>query len=449
MTLNLQPLLDKKRLAYKIIRTPDQLAFTEDWIFKTVPPEQIGQVQILQDRSGIVLCLFPAGHVLNIEALKHLLRRPLESLEPANQEVRLAQLISGIGSAFAEVIIDESLSNHDTTYLRGNNELQLLALDSEQLSQLHNAVLLGSTFSDPSPAATTPSRQADEISNCSLLERIKEIDKLPILPESAQQLLLLKEDTKGTVTQLVSIIEKDLSLAAQITRYANSPLFGLHGSINTLHDAIFRVLGYETTLYLSLGIGLSRGFKQADKGPLGCKLFWQHATYSAALSHTLANLMPKSQQVQPGIAYLAGLLHDIGTLVMATLFKEEFCWLNKMACDHPQEPIRLIEERLFGTTHMQLGDWLITYWGLPEELSTVTAQHHNLNYTGAAEHYVQLISLVDRLLKTHGMSDADSEEVPLRLFEQLGLDEGEVYEAIDQVVQGSAILDSMVTTLST
>ena len=133
---------------------------------------------------------------------------------------------------------------------------------------------------------------------------------------------------------------------------------------------------------------------------------------------------------------------------MAQLFKEEFSWLSKMTSSHTQEPSSIIEERLLGTTHMQLGEWLVTHWHLPEELSAVTAQHHNLDYNGFAQTYVQLVGLVDRLLKTHGLSDADSEEITPQLFEQLGLDEDDIYEAIDQVVQDSAVLDSMVTVLS-
>jgi HD-like signal output (HDOD) protein len=242
-------------------------------------------------------------------------------------------------------------------------------------------------------------------------------------------------------------VEKDASLAAQITRYANSPLFGMHGKIKTLHDAIFRVLGYETTLYLSLGISMGRCFNLPEQGPLGSKQFWQHATYSAALCQKLATLMPKACRVQPGIAYLAGLLHDIGMLVLAQIFEKEFQWLNKMAQSQSHEPLSVLEGRLLGTTHMQLGEWLMQHWGLPREMATVTAQHHNPDYSGYGVMYVQLVGLVDRLLKTHGLSDADSEDVPSQLFEQLGLNEDEVYEAIDQVVQGSEVLDSMVTSL--
>jgi len=448
MMLNLQPLLDKKRLHYKIIRTPEHLPITEDWVAKSVPLEQVAQIQILQDRSGIVLCLFPTGHALNPEALRQMLHRHLETLESASQEIRLAQLVSGIGSAFAQVIIDEALSNHDTVYFRGNNELQLLALDSTQLEQIHPAMLLGGTFSDPTPAATTKHLITEEGKNANLLERIKDIDKLPVLPESAQQLLLLKDDAKGTVSQLVMIIERDLSIAAQITRYANSPLFGMRGKIKTLHDAIFRILGYETTLYLSMGLGMGRCFKLPVNGPMGCKQFWQHATYSAALCQKLTGLMPRTLRGQPGIAYLSGLLHDIGILIMAQLFEEEFLWLNKMARTQAHEPISVLEERLLGTTHMQLGEWLMTHWSLPRELSVVAAHHHNPDYSGFGVMYVQLVGLVDRLLKTHGLSDADSEEVPGQLFEQLGLEEDEVYEAIDQVVQGSTVLESMVATFS-
>jgi len=447
MTLNLQPWMDKKRLVYKIIRTPEHLPITEDWVSKTVPQEQVAQVKILQDRSGIVLCLLPISHELNPDLLRQILRRPLEIPEPSQQEIRLAQLISGIGAAFAQVIVDEALSNHDTIYFQGNNELQLISLESHQLEQLHSSILIGSTFSDPTPRATTKHLETDEQQSTDLLERIKHINKLPVLPETALQLLTLKDDAKGTVNQLVSIIERDLSLAAQITRYANSPLFGMHGKIKTLYDAIFRVLGYETTLYLSLGISMGRCFKLPEKGPMSNKQFWQHATYSAALCQKLAGLMPRSSHMQPGVAYLAGLLHDIGTLVMAQLFEKEFFWLNKMASTEEHEPIHLLEERLLGTSHMQLGEWLMTHWGLPREMAVVTGQHHNTDYSGFGALYVQLVGLVDRLLKTHGLSDADSEDVPALLFEQLGLEEDEVYEAIDEVVQGSDVLDSMVTSI--
>lgn len=448
MILNLQPLIDKKRLTYKTIRAPEHLSLTEDWVAKTVPLEQLVETQILEDRSGIVLCLYPASHELDPEIIKQVLRRPLTTLPPANQEIRLAQLISGIGSAFAKIIIDEALSNHDTIYFRGNSEFQLIAMETALIEQLHPEILLGSTFSDPKPATTIKHLETEEGLETDLLERIKHIDKLPVLPETAQKLLLLKDDPKGTVTQLVTIIERDVSLAAQITRYANSALFGMNGKIKTLQDAIFRVLGYETALYLSLGISMGRCFKLPDNGPLGSKQFWQHATYSAALCQKLAVLMPKSCRVQPGIAYLTGLLHDIGMLVMAQLFTKEFNWLNKMASTQSHEPIGLLEERLLGTTHMQLGEWLMTHWGLPREMVTVAANHHNTDYSGFASMYVQLVGMVDRLLKTHGLSDADTEDVPELLFEQLGLEEAEVYEAIDQIVEGSAVLDSMVATLS-
>lgn len=448
MTLNLQPLLDKKRLAYKVIRTPEHLPISDDWVAKTVPLEQVAQAAVLQDRSGIVLCLYPASHELNVDHIRQILRRPLESLDRSSQEVRLAQLISGIGAAFAQVIIDETLSNHDTIYFRGNNELQLLALETPLLEQLHTQILLGSNFSEPMLATTTRQLEAEEHEGADILERIKQLDKLPVLPETAQQLLALRDDAKGTVNQLVTIIERDVALAAQITRYANSALFAMHGKIKTLHDAIFRVLGYETTLYLSLGISMGRCFKLPEDGPIGGRQFWQHATYSAALCQKLAGLMPRARRVQPGIAYLTGLLHDIGMLAIAQLFERESAWLNKMASSNPNEPIAVLEQRLLGASHMQLGEWLMMHWGLPREMSVVAAEHHNPDYTGFASMYVQLVGLVDRLLKTHGLSDADSEEIPDLLFEQLGLAEDEVYESIDQIVQDSEVLESMVTALS-
>ncbi|MFO7604030.1 MAG: HDOD domain-containing protein [Gammaproteobacteria bacterium] len=448
MMLKLQSLLDSKQLAYKTIRPADHLSLTEDWADKMAPAIQQVQAQILQDRAGMVLCLFPASHELQPDRICQILHRSLSLLEPVDQEIRLAQLSAGIGAPFAKVIVDEALSNHDTLYFRGNNELQLLALETDLIEQLHDPVLLGRRFSEPRLETTLNQLEATEENTTDLLARLKTMSKLPVLPQSTQQLLHLRDDPKGTVSQLVMIIEGDASLAAQITRYANSALFGMRGRIQTLHDAIFRVMGYETTLHLSLGISMAQCFELPVNGPLGGKQFWQHASYSAALCQKLATLMPRAPQVQPGVAFLGGLLHDIGTLAMAQLFHREYAWLNQMAAAHPREPVSVLEARLLGTTHMQLGEWLLTHWGLPVEMAIVAGHHHSNDYSGTAEIYVRLVGMVDRLLKPHGLSDADSEEVPDQVFAQLGLKEEGVYEAIDQVVQNGDMLAAMVTARS-
>ncbi|MFO8024293.1 HDOD domain-containing protein [Thiohalophilus sp.] len=280
-----------------------------------------------------------------------------------------------------------------------------------------------------------------------IADKAQQIDQLPAIPELALRILKLRDDPDATVEQLVDIIMLDPSLAAQVIRYANSPLFGQRGQVKTLDDAVFRILGFETVMYLAIGSAMARAFHFPDSGKLGLNHFWRSATYSAALMQNLSAQIHRDQKLQPGIAYLCGLMHNIGFLVLAQLFPDKYHWLNHALNAGDAGPVIELEEQLLGITHARLGVRLMEEWQMPGELQAVAGHHHNLNYQGEFADYVWLTQVTDQLLKQHDLSDADSAEPASALYQQLGLCKSDLKNALDDVLQSSDVLDAMVHSL--
>ena len=289
--------------------------------------------------------------------------------------------------------------------------------------------------------------KAESIPNINIADRVRQLDQLPAIPELALKILKLRDNPDATVDQLVDVIMLDPALTAQVLRYANSPLFGQHGDVKTLDDAIFRVLGFETVLYLALGTALAKAFPIPEHGIIGLNRIWRNATYSAALMQNIADTLPREMKIQPGIAYLCGLLHNIGFLIMATIFHKEYQWLNHALDINEDQFILDIETQLLGTSHIELGNTLMTHWNMPAEIIAASYHHHDTGYDGDYKIYVQLTQLSDQLLGRHDLSDIPGEELPGSIFEELQLEDEQVNTLLNDVMDNSDVLDAMVNHL--
>ena len=442
-------LVDKQKIRYETIQAPDAVSLKEDWLESTVPLNSACQFAFLQDELGTVVAIYPANRVINLPDLRTTMGRQLhfvpqdEILEEITKAMSTPDFDLSKDNTY-QFIADEYLTNQDVVHIEGKNECSLIRLDAVSLEQLSDNMLVGCSFSD-AQEEPTPSLRKQQLS---VQERLKKIDRLPAMPEMPSRILAIRNNPNSSIDDLVEVVSMDISLSAQIIRYANSAMFRTNEPVDSLKDAIFRVLGYETVLHLSLGYALGRVFKLPENGPLGHDAFWRHSTFSAALAQHLASAMPRNLRPKPGIAYLAGLLHDIGFLVLNMFFKNEHAWLNKMIAANPNKSIVEMENRLLGISHTELGNWLMKDWEMPEELITTIQHHHNLAYDGPHAEYALLLNLTERLLKTHGMSDCETDEIPAELLERLGLDEEEVIEITDEVLQGGETLNEMACSIS-
>jgi len=415
-----------------------------------------GSVSFLKDAHGIVMAVYNNGQQLDLLTLKALIERPelrfvsvkelndvLTSLKNVNHKPFSKSSLSSKAHYDIQLIIDEPMSTKSTVLLITDNPAERIKVDIWDMQIMIENALIGGIFSH----SNNDEKQLANNMNSNLLEQLKNIEHLPVMPSIAANLLELQANPDGTVDDMVRIISHDPALTAQTLRYANSALFGFSGQISNLHDAIFRVLGYETVLYMSFGAALGRAFKLPQSGRLSMSTFWKEATYRAALCQQLAMRIPHDSRPPSSIVYITGLLHNIGIVLMGNLFHLEFDWLNKMLSSRPEQSLITTEQNLFGCTHCTIGQHLMEHWNMPEEITTVVGAHHTENYSGKQEIYVWLAQLAGQALAAHRLSDSGDEDISEELCQQLGLTLADVEDALKAVMEENNALDAMAETL--
>ena len=278
--------------------------------------------------------------------------------------------------------------------------------------------------------------------------RIARLKRLPPMPEMTKRIVQLNAKPDAAVKDLVKVVELDPSLSAQVMRYASSPFFGYRGKVDSVHTAISRVLGYNTVMNLALGVSAARSFKVPKNIPLGLDEFWRHAMYSAALTQALSSVLPDEVRPPAGLAYLAGLLHNFGHLLLGHLFRQEFLLLNKFIIREPNRSIIEIEQEVLGVDHTKIGAWLMKAWRLPDEIVVATREHHNEYYQGPHAVYSQLVMLADLILKQYDIRSTGPAEVPESVMQLLELGDYQVAMVTKKVMDDCAGLDSMAMQMS-
>jgi len=287
--------------------------------------------------------------------------------------------------------------------------------------------------------------------------RIEQVYELPPMPEMARRILQLRHNPDASVADLAAIVELDPSLAAQVVRYAASPFYAYRGKINSIQDAITRVLGFDMVMNMALGLATGRSFHNPVEGPLGLHAFWRHAVYTAALVQMLAKRMPPQARPQPGMGYLAGLLHNFGFLLLGHLFPPEFKLLNKLVAAHPESPVTALEKCVLGMGqaqnilemgHAQIGAWLMYSWRMPDEIIVTLQEHHNPDYSGEHATLPHLVMIADHLLKSLDIGDAPDAGLPLRSLELTGLSEDTVRALAEQLFEDCSSLELMARQLA-
>jgi HD-like signal output (HDOD) protein/prolyl-tRNA editing enzyme YbaK/EbsC (Cys-tRNA(Pro) deacylase) len=420
---------------------------------RAVPLNCLVDGALFRDADGLMLALYPSSHQLQPEQLQNALHRKLSYVASdalTQLSLSLEQgALDGARIPRFQVIVDEQLGCHEHVFIKVEDSGSLLRLRGDDLGLLGENVLVGSRFSAlraPTGNDLLPKTPAPKLD---LRTRIARIKRLPAVPHNTQHLLQLYNNPDSTIDELAAFVSADPILAAQVMRHANSALFGQSGSVTTLEDAIFRVLGFDTVINLALGVVTARGFMLPQPGRLGSHNFWRQAVMSAGFSHRLARLVPGQPSApRPGTAYLAALLHNIGYLVLAQLFKTEYFWLSKLVDSKPDVEVAKVEQRLLGITHAELGALLMEAWNMPEEVVTVVREHHNPGYRGKHANYAHIVLLADRLLACHGISDTGTDELPEPVLQQLGISDEQAIELMTLVAEDRAAIAATIRQLT-
>ncbi len=207
-----------------------------------------------------------------------------------------------------------------------------------------------------------------------LQQKLSALDRIPMLPTTAARVLQLLEKKNTTAKSLGEVIEQDQALAVRVLKVANSPFYGFHRKINTVPMAIV-VLGYDAIRSIILSLAMGGVLQGIRTSVLDVRAFWRYSVYCGTTARYLAK---KLGYRVTGEAFVAGLLHDFGIVIIAQYLPKEFGQIRQLQ-GRESIPLYEAEQRILGATHCDIGAWLAGKWHLPEQLVDVLMHHHDIN----------------------------------------------------------------------
>ena len=246
-----------------------------------------------------------------------------------------------------------------------------------------------------------------------LLQKIQGLQHIPTIPAVLAPLLrYLQQPLEDLDVQKVTdMIAQDKSLAAQCLQMANSPLFGRWQKIDSLRGAILG-LGFQRVSDIAMSCGvLNLTPKDTGIDPV---VFWEHSLGCALVCRHFAR---KISFPDPGKAYLAGLLHDLGIIVNLWMLPKEFRTVYDSARTQGI-PLYEAEKAILGFTHCESGRLLADQWELSADLREVVSLHHSAPESHDHAGLIALVELSDLLCRMSGLSYGYAENREVNLLEQ-------------------------------
>ncbi|GAB4257334.1 MAG: HDOD domain-containing protein [Deferrisomatales bacterium] len=275
-------------------------------------------------------------------------------------------------------------------------------------------------------------------------EVLARIDKLPPMPAVAVKLLEVTQDPDVSLAAVATLLERDPSMAANLLRVCNSPLYGLRAQVTSVRQAV-SLLGLRKVIQVAM-TALSSGYlSPAQQGyALAAGELWRSSLSAAIAAELLAR---EVGYPRPSTAYTAGLLQDVGKIVLADAVAS---YLPDIARQIEAHRIGWdeAERRVVGMPHSEVGALLLERWGFPDLLVESVRTHHAPSQATIDPDLARISHLADALTMTVGMglgADGLTYTLDPTALEALGIDdrsrvEGLVAELIEQLGRAEDLL---------
>ena len=199
---------------------------------------------------------------------------------------------------------------------------------------------------------------------------LTDLNTLPALPQTVVQLLDACNDKEVEIADIGKIVALDATISGRILQLANSAFLGARTPFAEIGQAVI-FLGIDTVRNLALAVSVHELFGDERKS-IELPQFWYHSLHTAIIAKQLAE---QSNFPEPAQAYLCGLLHDLGKLILATHAPDHDIF---SAARPTSADLLLSERRLFGIDHAMLSGDLLRLWRLPENMAQAVTSHHEM-----------------------------------------------------------------------
>jgi len=272
------------------------------------------------------------------------------------------------------------------------------------------------------------------------VSRVQEITDrvttLPPLPGTAIKLMNVLSDPRSSVDDIVEAIRYDQAVTGEVLRLSNSAFFGLSRKVTSLNDALI-CLGTAKVLQLVMSVHANSMLSKEQIGyGLEPGILWKHSVAVALASSAVADII-KLPNVN--LVFTAGLLHDIGKVILNEFVAEEFAEICRLVS---AERLALIEaeHRVLGLSHEEIGGKLAESWQLPEAIIRCIRYHHSPGELSPTEPLVDVVYLAnvvclllgigvgedglntradERVMERHGLGEQDLEVIGVRTMTDL------------------------------
>ncbi|RLC27499.1 MAG: hypothetical protein DRH56_02545 [Deltaproteobacteria bacterium] len=226
-----------------------------------------------------------------------------------------------------------------------------------------------------------------------ILSTLNRTNELPTLPSVANHVLMIASNPDASASDLTEVIMNDPSLTSKLLKIVNSAFYGFAQKIATVKQAVV-LLGTGEVVAISFGLSTAKLFDAAHlKGAYSPKTLWRHSMCTGLIAEKLCKQFPEFRKL--GV-FTAGLLHDLGKIILIDLFPESYGQAHKEATKH-ELPLFELEEERFGLNHAMIGEFLAANWNLPEPIIHAIAFHHQPFAAPTHPQLAAIIGLADYL----------------------------------------------------
>ncbi|MFQ6047775.1 MAG: HDOD domain-containing protein [Phycisphaerae bacterium] len=354
------------------------------------------------------------------EAIEAMTSQRAHRRQPMQREAVLNELRSNVGSQFdsrvvmaagtlGEELFDWLVSNqrdsHAPTELPSTGQVESKHAADEQAAPEQQPP-------DGQDATAPTSRPQPLMDRRQLLNRLHRSLELKAMPAVLHQIMSLTSSARVSIDQVAEAVKQDQAISLRILRLANSSLYARGAPLQDIRRAVLR-LGLQTIRELVMSIAVIGQFgpKDAPEEALDRRYFWEHGLGCALIACELARACQSGQSER---AFTAGLLHDVGRVVLDEFFAQPYQQVLEFARQR-QMPLEWAELKLLSMTHADVSQQLLTQWRFPAHLIAPIAGHHlsvgNMKrYVPSDIQIVAIVALADRLahamLIGHSANDA-------------------------------------------
>ncbi len=238
------------------------------------------------------------------------------------------------------------------------------------------------------------------------------VDSLQVIPAVALKLLRLTNDENAAVADLSQLIETEPALAAKMIRNVNSAAFALSRKITSIKRAV-NILGFSSVRQLAINqLFYNKLINHKAKNEFDQLFFWQHCLFVASLSRAIAIGL---KHKDPDLIYSAGLMHDIGKIVLETHGKVSYSDFV-FACKNDEQSTIIGERDFFGLNHAEMGFVFCQQWDIPEQISAIVYCHHDMpddnSPLSVYKNDIAIISFANYIAWLHGVGSVSLSNLP-------------------------------------